>query len=243
MRDDPAIAADPAMAAARAAARTDPELAGFVAREQAFDRALAAKLREIPVPPELAFHIARSIATARPASTPRPWATIAALALAACLGAVVALNVFQSARQSPPITSEGTIAAAALFNIADLLHDRAAAPAVHSQDYVQLTGYIAEQGAPMPRQPPKAFCRQSGVACSVVRINGTAVGMICFKVDGDTYHLYTLDRARHPPVPEQRQPLIRRHGEGCEAVWTTDEQIHVVTTKADEQALRRVLEI
>ncbi len=85
---------DPAFAAAIEAAKNDPELAHWLAEQQAFDQAVAGHLRTVEIPADLRARILAGAALSRPHSrwTPaRVWALVALLA--AIAGVCIALAV------------------------------------------------------------------------------------------------------------------------------------------------------
>ena len=77
---------DPAFAAAIEAAKNDPELARWLAEQQAFDQAVAGHLRAVEIPADLRARILAGAALSRRRSrwTPaRIWAVVALLAITA----------------------------------------------------------------------------------------------------------------------------------------------------------------
>lgn len=109
------------------------------------------------------------------------------------------------------------------------------------RSYDDLKAYIQTASAPFPSRVSGNLPVEGSFACTVVDINGNKVSMVCFDVGGSTYHLFTLRREDFPNQRDIPRAAIGTLGEHCCATWTNEDQIHILTARAPEEAFRRLL--
>jgi hypothetical protein len=231
-RPDGRDAADSFFSAALDQARSDPELAAWFAREQAFDAGLAAKLREIAPPSGLRESI---IAGAR-ASQPRraAWRTPLWLAAAASVAILIAVSI--GLRSRAAAVTESDLAHSAL---ADLAEDGAD----HDATQPSMAGVEARLSQhPLPiyqnLDVDPAQLRQDH--CRVIAVGGHEVFEICFKRDGTWYHLYVARMGDFAPSAPVGTPTFVDRNAFAAAAWTDGHRTYALVTDAGAAALRRM---
>ncbi len=224
-------AAEPAFAEALDQARSDPALGAWLAREQAADAAVAAKLRAVTPPPELREAILAGSRMSFAPARPR-WRVPAWLAVAASL----ALVITGLATYRLVVAGRG---AAGL--------DRLAAFALVEPESAH-TGPVASRlgafGAwlqnPVNRissGPPVDSAQLRQLGCRSVSVAGHEVFEICFQRQGGWYHLYLTRRE----PGNAAGPVFREEGRRVAAAWADDRFSYVLMTERGLEALREVL--
>lgn len=233
-RPDGRDAGDAMFAAALTQAERDPELRQWWERQQAFDGAVAGKLRAVAPPPGLR----EAIFAGGRASRPRRqwWASPAWLAAAAAIAVIAALGALLV-----PSTRATSLSEFASFARKDLVaahdeHDGFPAPLAGVQ--ARLAGarlpLLADAGIDL------AELRRNN--CRSVRLGGREVFEICFHRDGAWFHLYAARREDFSPgsTPDAKA-LVASAGGNASMAWTDSKHIFALVTDAGEAALRRLL--
>src|SRR5690606_39074929 len=106
----------------------------------------------------------------------------------------------------------------------------------------ELTQFIHQRGAPTSVRLPREFLRERGFGCNAAKMNGIEVGMLCFRVNEDTYFLYTMkqEQVPHPKLPKA---IFIRIDDETFATWTCSGQIHIIRTRAPERDVKALLDI
>ncbi len=235
-RPDGRDSADPLFVEALAQARTDPLLQSWLAREQAVDAAIAARLATIAPPAGLRDAI---LVGAR-ASRPRRvwWQNPLWLAAAACLAVTLSLFTLRSGSTAKPAASVANAFAALA------LHDLAADGADHlghTPGLVWLEDRLAD-----PAHPVTAVLAGFGITqlapggCREFSASGHQVFELCFARDGKMYHLYMASRADFPAAAGPT-PVIDTQAALAAATWSDTNNIYAVVTAAGADALRNIL--
>lgn len=220
-------AADPYFGPALMQARQDPALGRWLEREQAIDRAVAERLRQVEPPAHLRRTILAGAQASRTPARRGPW--LLAAALAAVLLAVAAL-VRVSAPRELPLDRFVELAARDLA-----VNHRLMAHPEPNRVSAWLERAETRLGAGLPQSPDEL--RNAG--CRAVTFAGIEVFEVCFdRIDG--YHLYIARRQDvSGRIPEEKRFLVR---DGLATVaWADAHYVYVLATEAGAEALRRVL--
>ncbi|MDP0498483.1 MAG: hypothetical protein Q7P63_00130 [Verrucomicrobiota bacterium JB022] len=246
-RDDKAPELEPL----RARLTRDPELQAEVEAEQAFDDAIGQALRSSPVPAGLADSIlaqlearekpAAAPANAYPPRTPFWWIHPVLLGAAAAVVMFFALGYTfffppnQGREQLPPDVYALLAAAEEYSEPGDTR--------VIDNNYERLVSFLQAHHSPTPAALPGELDKKSSVACESFKIKGVGTGLVCFKKDEDLYHLFTMNRADMPWLEDLPQPRLAKINDHCCVIWTTPDQVYIMTTKAPEKNVRKILSI
>jgi hypothetical protein len=179
-----ADAQDPAFAEALAAARNDPELAAWLAAEEAFDATLARKLQEITPPVGLEEAIIAGIRAGEKATPVRRIAPLwFGLSMAAGI-ALVLVATFQLSRTRSP-AANGLAAMA--------IHDLATAHDQHEGNPPRLASILAQLTTtrlPLPAHLEIDLDELALDRCRTVNFGDWQAYEICFQRQGVWFHLY-----------------------------------------------------
>ncbi len=227
-------AADATFAEALRQAQTDPELGAWLAREQAFDRAVAAKLRAVDPPPGLREAI---LTGGRVSSTrPRPWwRSTSWMAMAASLALIlpVAGTVwFQHARPAP-----AALAQMARFALAEPL---SAHTGPHADKLGAFGAWLLNPAHRLTATPVADLNLLKSEGCRSLTIAGHPVFEICFQ-RGGMYHLYIGRRRDFSPAPGVTGPVFLEAGKRSVAAWANQQLVYVLMTVGSPETLRRIL--
>ncbi len=213
-------AGDPAFAAALTQAKSDPILGAWLVREQAFDAAVAEKLRE-------AILAGASLSQInRPARRWPVW-----LALAACFALIFGAAFWKLTRPAPM----DSLMAFALHDARFEKHGGRGAAAGALQQMLQNPSTRLTAGLPVDL----AALHDTG--CRTLSLGGHEVMEICFQRDGAMFHLYMARRADFPQLASNNGPVFGNKFGCCAAQWTDAQHIFVVATPAGREALRALL--
>ncbi len=241
----PARGAPPSDDCARAieAALADPELRQWWEREQACDHVLGRKICEAAgtAPEDLKTRLLKITADAGASGTaPHSqnfwhWTALGGIAAAFMLAALFFTFVFQ-----PPAAQASPELAAVIVQLEGFLaHDRT--DLHRDESYDALLAHLTHAGAPAPKEIPAGLSKEDGFACSNLVLDGMPVGMLCFEIDGDLVHVFTIDRASIPGQTDLPTPVVHQFDKHCSATWTADDQIFVLATRASAEKLLALL--
>jgi hypothetical protein len=243
-RPNGADAADPGLAEALAQARRDPAIERWFAAQQAFDRAVSAKLGEITPPPGLRDAIlagARFATGSGKQTSPllpsalrrrETWPAWVGLAAGVALLLAVSLAVWPKSAEATPLLLD--------FALNDTLrqthhghqHSREAAEfqAWLGSTETRLTGGLAIDFEQLRRQ-----------GCRVIAFDGKPLLEICFQRDGVWFHAYIARATDFPQVTAPLPPLFRDEGRASAVAWSDGNHIYIVASKAGREALQRLI--
>lgn len=249
MRPNGADHDDPTFSEALEQTHTDPELRTWFEREQAVDRALATKLREVRAPAELRAHILQGLvlSSAEPTRTSRrPIALFAAALAAAASIALVIYTVLPSARR--PLASFDLIVSAAVRETAQPLEF-----APNTASAAEAAAWIKQSNLPAPGKLPGTLAQQEivgaglaewqGVRCSVVTLRapeltaGTGGG----SADPTLLHLYTVPKNSCSSAGVGLTPQIATRQDATVATWRDAERYYVLVTRASPASVQTLL--
>lgn len=221
-------ARDPHFAAALEQARLDPALGQWLAREQAFDAAIAQRLGAIEPPAHLRASI---LAGGRASRASRWWRLGAPLALAASLAVLLTLAFFLPPAPEPDLAADRFAALAAhdvAFTHATLPHP---APSRASE-------WLSTSTAPLLAGLPFSLDALRADGCRTVRLGGIEAFEICFDRGGG-YHLFVVRRASLSAPPAAVE-FTEETGIAT-ARWSDAHHVYVLASRAGTAALRGIL--
>jgi len=212
---------------------SDPELKAWWEAQQAFDRRVAAKLKEVPLPADLRA----TILTGRKIEpfTPQPrlslWLAAAAVVAILC----VAGTSMQISAFGPLPRTEYTAA------ILPLLNDDAPALGMTSSDQDKIAAWLKERNAPMGTLPTK-MTALSTVGCQKFVVHGHTVSLICFVMaGGGIAHLFIVDQQALSDPPANNSPEFNQVQGWSTAAWSDGRMSYLLATEAGPDALKQLL--
>jgi hypothetical protein len=228
-----ADADDPQFAGALREAERDAELAEWFAQEQSLDNAIAAKLREYPVPEEL--H--ESILAGRPGGElPVPRRRWAPLALAAALVVLATLAAFWFLG-SDLRKDFSSYRAQMVENLSSLQLDFVSANLPKVRAWLvsnrHVSGYVV----------PDGLQKLPSIGCKTWTWRAKPVALICFSLrDGRAVHLFVVPRSAVPDPPAAGAPHFVPQAGWMTGSWTEGDFVYVVAQKGDEASLQQLLD-
>ena len=250
-REDLDPESHPAVAEALDMAARDPELAAFLKKEKAFDRAFEEKLNQIPVPPGLLERILKNPAVEGPVpieSMPRTergsqlvwWQQPVTWSMAACLLALLSIGFFliRQSNVSPEASVELSI-----DQFVQAVVDHSGS--IEKMEYLHsdagaLQRFLVQRNAPYPRAMPERVKNLENVGCLSFAWRDRSIGVICLRGE-KVYNLYVAERSGFSNIQDYRLPhfrQIRNHGA---AAWASDKQIFVLTVEGKTEDLSPLL--
>jgi hypothetical protein len=221
---------DPFFAEALAQADRDPQLGAWFAREQAFDAAIAANLRDISPPAELRDNImAGGRAGMWHRSTWRlPVWLGAAAAVAALFFTVVRL------RPAAPVDARQLTS----FALIDASHEE-----LHKGMVAGLAGVEDTLADPKTHLAPGLNVNEDDLrarGCRTVQVAGRDVFEICFK-RGDEFHLYIARTGEFKTQLGPGKPAFQSQGGMSSVTWTAGNHVYVLVSDRSMEELTRLL--
>jgi hypothetical protein len=221
-----------AFAEALALVESDPEMRAWWEAQQAFDRLVAAKLAEVPIPVDLRANILAARKIRQFTKRPHHGVWLAAAAAVAILCVVgTALHT-----ASQRVSSTGYDQAALAF-----LGNDAPALAMTSPDHHKIMAWLKDQNAPTGGMPSGMSALPS-VGCQKFLVHGHAVSLICFAMaGGKLVHLFVIDQTALSDPPRRAAPEFKEVQGWSTASWSDDRMSYLLATRADLDALRQLL--
>jgi hypothetical protein len=224
---------EPAFAEAVAQAETDPELKAWWQAQQEFDRKIAAKLAEVPVPADLRENILarRKIARFEPRVRYSTWLAAAAVVAFLC----VAGTFWQVANYGPVDRSDYTDA------VVSELGDNGPDLALTSADHQKIIAWLKAHSAPVGDMPPR-FDEMPTIGCQKYVIHGHNVSLVCFSIaNGGIAHFFMVDKsALNDPPAEHGAEFGNVKGWNV-AAWSDSRMTYMVATQASVDTLKQLL--
>jgi len=233
-RPNGADAADGTFAAALDQTRRDPALGVWFEREQAFDRALSAKLAQIAAPAGLRESILAGGRVTAPAPVARGWWRHPALMAAAAGVAVIFATSLafwpQRAVASGPLVD---------FAVSDALNDRTHGG--HGPEAGALQAMLREPATRLGASLPVDFATLRKTGCRTMNLEGRDVLEVCFKRNGTWFHCYIARRSDFPALVASARPMLaERNGAGV-AAWADATHLYVLVTPGGHAAMEKLL--
>jgi len=233
----------PAFAEALALVERDPELKAWWEAQRAFDRAVSAKLRDVPIPADLRDTIlaGRKIEQMTPRFRLPYWLAAAAM-IALCIGlgfhygnGTTPARAISIAQAVPALASHDYAAGSIAF-----LEDDTTPLGMLSPDHEKVVAWLKQQHSPLGAIPNKMESLPS-VGCQTFHVRGHAVSLICFTMTGGgVCHLFTIEKQALADPPGA-SPSFGREGSWTTASWSDAEHTYMLATQADPDTLRHLL--
>jgi hypothetical protein len=224
-RPDGSDDAEPRFAEALEQARRDPGLGEWLAREQAFDAAVAAKLRAVQPPADLRAAILAGARASRPAGF---WRRPPVLAMAASVALACGLAAAWPVMRPAPDVDR---LAMGVMNEVDSDAHHGAMPQARGALAALLTDADTRLAAGLPFD----FEQLKASGCRPVTIGGREVLEVCFE-RGGSFHLYV---ARRGDFKGDARPVFRERGTVVSVAWADSRHAYVLVS-GDAAALRSV---
>lgn len=229
---------DPRIAEALHAAESDPELARWFAEAQSLDRAVAAKLKAVPVPDDLLARIRAggmsSVPLQKrtlPGMNRRRW-----LAIAAAGVAVAVPSAFLLTRSRPGSLATYRNDMAAFMDGWDFAFD------LDEIEFAKIQAWLLSRGILEKLAAPETLTGSSTIGCKTIRWQGNRTALICFSPRGlgATVHLFTIGRSAviDPPA---NTPEALKLPKWNSATWSDSDNVYLALTTADPDKLSRCL--
>ncbi len=214
-------------------AQADPALGAWLARSQAHDAAVAAKLAEIAPPAGLREAILAGARVSRKAQVTwkRPvWLAMAAAAVV-LISATAALWPKRAAAQADQLAN---------FALADSANERHGG---HGEAAGALQSLLSLSSTRLARGLPVDFATLRATGCRTVSFAGKDVLEVCFERNGAVFHLYVLRSSDFPRLPAGAEPVIARRDSLCCATWSDagERFRYAVVSSAGVEAIRNLL--
>jgi len=223
---------DPDVAAALEETARKPELARWFAEEQAFDRAIAAHLGNVPAPFGLKTRILAQLA---PPAAPHRWSWAVKLAGVAALLFLLTqvVSLFRPAAPKAPVSNY----AREMVSFIRLGGPRD----MQSHDLGQIEEWLSKKEAP-PRFVPPRLAALQPLGCRLLSFRGQTVTLICFKRDNDRLaHLFVVDRAALPQMKSGAPPVFAGVGDWMTASWVENDRVYMIAVQGDRAAVQHYL--
>ena len=224
---------DPQFAEALEAAERNPALARWLAEEQAFDDAMAAKLAALPEPFGLKTRI---LAQTKRVVRPPQWSLAAALAAVAAL-LFLAAQIVSLFRPGAVATTRATDYAREMVSFVRL------DPSLDltSHDLGAIKNWLTQNEALTATVPARLAALES-VGCRVLSFRGHNVSLICFRrTKNGLAHLFVVDRTALPEMRPGQPPRFTAAGEWMTASWAEGNQVYMVAVRGDVEAVKQFL--
>jgi hypothetical protein len=234
LRPDDLTTDNPAAIEALVFVESDPELKAWWETHQAFDKKVAAKLMEVPVPPHL-----REMVLAGRKITPFPPQPRLGLWLAAAAAVAILCVVGASlhyAATGPLDRSDFTA------QTLPLIHDNQPDLAMESPDRDKVIAWLKEHNAPLGTMPSSMNSLPT-LGCQKYVIHGHNVTLICFAIGGGREaHLFIIDQDSLIDPPKKNAPDFQDMPGGWSvASWSDDHMSYLLATTAGQDALKQLL--
>jgi len=223
---------DPEVAVALQEAARNPELGRWFAEEQAFDRAIAAHLGNVPAPFGLKTRI---LAQLGPPAAPHRWSWAVKLA------GVVALLflITQLVSLFHPAVPEAQVSNYAREMVSFIR--LGGALDMESDDLGQIKEWLSKKEASPGFVPPRLAALQP-LGCRLLSFRGQTVTLICFKRDNDRLaHLFVVDRAALPQMKSGAPPVFAGVGDWMTASWVENDRVYMIAVQGDRGAVQHYL--
>ncbi len=231
---DAAERSDPQLVEALQMAERSPELARWLAEEQAFDRAMSAHLAALPAPFGLKTRI---LAQNAPPPSSRVARWIFSLAGAAALLFLLVQVVDFWRGGATPMS-------AALPSYASEMVSFVRLPPpldMESSNLGTIKDWLAQNKKLSPEVPTN-LAALSPAGCRILSYREHKVTLVCFRREkGGLAHLFVVDRSALPMVKPGDAPSFVREGEWTTAIWAEGDRAYMIAVEGDEAAVRGYL--
>jgi hypothetical protein len=228
-------AGDPVFCEALRQAQADPILGAWLAREQAIDAAVAAKLRACAAPLELreAILTGAQVSTSAPLFWRRPAAWMAFAASLVVIATLAATYWFRST--GPAFATFDQMAKFAL------VEPLSAHTGPHADRLGALGAWLENPANRKVEAPPVDLAQLKAQGCRTVSIAGHEVFEICFKRGDGWYHLYLARRSDFAAGENAGVPVVLAQAQRSVAFWADQRLVYVLMAGGGPEMLRRIL--
>jgi hypothetical protein len=236
-RPDGRDASDPAFAEALAQAEHDPELRAWFEQHRKFDAACSAKLQSIAPPPGLreAILAGSRVSAAQPQPKRRWWSNPTWLAAAAAIAIVAGLGF--GVHVSHPRPGGAEVAALALRDLEEAHENHVG----HPPQVAEVQAQLANAPLPLASTLKLDLADLQKKNCRSITIAGRQMFEICFRHDGNWYHVYVGRRSDFAPGTLDPKALLQVRDQYAATVWADANNVYALVTHAGPEALRRVI--
>lgn len=231
-RPNGADAGDATFSSALEQAKQDPALEKWFAAQQAFDRAMCAKLGSVVPPESLRASILAGAKVSQPRSRISWWRSPVPVALAASMALLLAVGI----AFWPASASAEQIAA---FAISDVL--RGAHEGPEGLEAAELQSTLSQADRPLGGGVRLDFAALREKGCRTIRFDGRDLLEVCFKRNGKWFHCYVARAADFPRLAKKLPPSFTDKDGASAAAWNDGQHIFVVASKAGREAIERLM--
>jgi hypothetical protein len=267
MRPNGADHDDPTFSAALEQTHADPELRAWFEREQAVDRALVSKLREVRAPADLRAHILQGVALSRPGieskRSMRWWrhapmvraGPVALFTAALAAAASIALVIYTLLPTRAPRASFDLIVTAAVRETAE-----PPALALQTNSRAEIAAWLQNSAVPIPDTLPGQLATQDVLGCNVTEWQGVRCSLLTLRAPGlapdasagaaanpaaradpTLVHVYTVPRNSCSSQGVGLTPQIASREGATVATWRDAERYYVLVTRASPASVQALL--
>jgi hypothetical protein len=233
LRSDGPEAKEAPFTEALALAESDPALKSWWQAQQQFDRKVAAKLAEVPLPEDLRETILtrRKIAEFQPARNYAGWLAVAAVVAFLC----VAGTFWQIANYGPIDRADYA------DQILPVLGHDAPVLAMTSPDHAKLMAWLKAHDAPVGELPPK-FTAVPSVGCQKYVVHGHVVSLVCFLMaNGGVAHVFMVNKSALNDPPDENGVQFDNVQGWNTASWSDSRMSYLVATQSSVDELKQLL--
>lgn len=236
-RPDGRDAQDPQFAEALEQLNRDPALQEWFRNQQAFDGAIADKLRSVPLPERLKSSILTGRKTMRPKAR---WRRHPAMTtLAACLMVMLGLAAW---RLSSPAPQEFSAFRADMVRFVNDLEQHRESLILETNDLEAIRSWVEEHSPIGNVDLPSHLTASSGLGCRVMNWHRHSVALICFRLEDDKpAHLLVIDRTGIRSGPAACDCTIASLDGMNTAAWATDTATYLLVSTAPKEVLQHLL--
>lgn len=234
-RANGADAGDPTFAEALEHTRRDPALEKWFAAQQAFDRAMCAKLGAVQPPAGLrdAILAGGTVSRERSSANLPWWRAPGFVALAASLALVAAVGL--------AVWPKEASAHVPLIDFA--LHDTVRNPheGQHGAEAAEFQTLLSATDTRLGAGVAVDFQRLRDQGCRTVVFEGRELLEVCFKRDGKWFHCYVARAQDFPAIAAKLKPTFREDGKISAGAWSDGQHIFIVASRAGREAIQRLI--
>lgn len=233
-RPNGADAGDATFCAALEQVKRDPALEKWFTAQQAFDRAMCAKLGGVTPPKNLRA----SILAGAEVSQPRRgggstwWRSPVPMAMAASIALLLAVGI---AFWPASVSAEQI----ATFAINDTLHQ--SHEGKEGAEAVELQATLSQADRRLGSGVALDFAALRANGCRTIRFEGHDLLEVCFKRNGKWFHCYVARVGDFPRLAAKLPPTFTDKDGASAAAWSDGRHIFIVASKAGREAIQRLI--
>ncbi len=241
----------PAFAEALTLVERDPELKAWWDAQRAFDRAMSAKLNEVPLPTDLRATIlaGHKIEQMTPGYHLPYWFAAAALFMV-CAGLGLHFWSVRSAEYAKAASSIAVVPERVVHptmgnndyenGVFDYLDGDSISLAMNSSDHDEVAAWLKQRNSPTGTIPSKMATLPSA-GCQTFAVHGHTVSLICFSLAGGGYaHLFIVEK-RALSDPPGSSPEFKQVGAWNMAAWSDNAHSYMLATQSSPDKLKQLL--